>query len=36
MKSDKEYSDQPGNAAINHEISIEDARNLLREITGSF
>ena len=31
MKSDKKYSDHHGNAAVNREISIEDARNLLRE-----
>jgi molybdopterin/thiamine biosynthesis adenylyltransferase/rhodanese-related sulfurtransferase len=30
MKSDKEYSDPSGNASTNHEISIEDAENLLR------
>ena len=30
MESDKEYSDQPGNATANREISLEDARNLLR------
>jgi sulfur-carrier protein adenylyltransferase/sulfurtransferase len=30
MKANKEYSDQPGNSAANHEILIEDAKNLLR------
>ena len=30
MKSDKEYSDPSGSASTNHEISIEDAENLLR------
>jgi molybdopterin/thiamine biosynthesis adenylyltransferase/rhodanese-related sulfurtransferase len=29
MKSNEEYSDQPGNFAANHQISIEDAKNLL-------
>ena len=31
MKSDKEYSDPSGNTSANHEISIEDAKNLLRD-----
>jgi molybdopterin/thiamine biosynthesis adenylyltransferase/rhodanese-related sulfurtransferase len=31
MKSNEEYSDQPGNFAANHQISIEDAKNLLRD-----
>jgi molybdopterin/thiamine biosynthesis adenylyltransferase/rhodanese-related sulfurtransferase len=30
MKSNKGYPDQPGNATSNQEISIEDAKNLLR------
>jgi sulfur-carrier protein adenylyltransferase/sulfurtransferase len=30
MKSNKEYSEQSGNSASNHEISIEDAKDLLR------
>jgi len=30
MKSNKEYSDQSGNASANQEISIEDAESLLR------
>jgi molybdopterin/thiamine biosynthesis adenylyltransferase/rhodanese-related sulfurtransferase len=31
MKSNKEYSDLPGNAAANHEISIEDAKDMLQD-----
>lgn len=31
MKSNKEYSDQSGNATLNQECSIEDAKNLLRD-----
>ena len=31
MKSDEEYSDPSGNASANQEISIKDAKDLLRE-----
>ena len=31
MKSNKEYSISPAMSAANHEISIEDAKDLLRE-----